>query len=200
MENVQPVFKAQIANYLGWGNKRTDYPDGGWSWNFMELRLGRYKARLTQHRDVVANRIKPGGLVETTDLEIIGVKRFAEGEVLTNDLCCLLSLASFSQVVPLNYSFEGHGRKLLNLNAEAMCFRPLIEIKCGTTSHTFIEKTWLLYRKLKRSRKLAEVIEMMTIAEPACSATGSEASTDIHHYGESERHLCKISKDTFREG
>ena len=165
MGNERAVFTAQVANYLGKGNKRTDYPDGGWSWNLIELRLGRYKACLTQHQDVIRNSIGAGGLVHTTDLEILGVKKFAEGMVLTNDLCRLLSLASFSQVVPLKYSFDGHGSKHLSQNAEAMYFRPLIDIRSGEKSHAYLEKTWTPYRKLKSSRKLAEVIEMLTIAE-----------------------------------
>lgn len=159
------VFTAQIANYLGHGNVRTDYPDGGWSWNVIDLKLGRYKARLTQQREVSTNKIKPVGLVYTTDLEISGIKKYVEGETAANDLCRLLALASFSQVVPLKYRFEGSGRNRLNLNDEAMYFRPLIDIKCGDTAQAFLEKTWIPFRKLKKSRKLAVVIEMLTIAE-----------------------------------
>lgn len=165
MQNGKSVFSAQIANYLGHGDTRTDFSDGRWSWNVIDLKLGRYKARLKQQRDVVANKVKPGGLIYTTDLEIHGIGKFAEGESVTNDLCRLLSLASFSQVVPMNYMFEGKGRALGYLKYEAMYFRPLINIKCGKTAHAYLEKTWTPYRKLKRVRKLAEVIEMLTTAE-----------------------------------
>lgn len=161
----QRVFTAQIANYLGNGSVITDYPDGSWSRNVIELKLGRYKASLTQQREVIANKIKPVGLVYTTDLEISGIKKYIEGETAANDLCRLLTLASFSQVVPLNYRFEGGGRNQLNLDSEAMSFRPLIDIKCGKTVTIFLEKTWAPFRRLKRNRKLTEVIDMLTIAE-----------------------------------
>ncbi|EEE35154.1 conserved hypothetical protein [Rhodobacteraceae bacterium KLH11] len=158
-------FNAQVANFLGHGNVRTDNPDESWSLNVLELKLGRYKVRLTQDREVVANKVKPKGLIYTTDLEILGVKKYTEGETATNDICRLLSLASFSQVTPLECSFDGYGRHLLNLTDQAMYFRPLINIKSGDETQAFLEKTWASFRKKKRSRKLSEVIEMLTIAE-----------------------------------
>ncbi len=158
------LFTSNIANYFGHGNTRTDYSDGGFSWNVLCLNLGKYKARVIQDRKVVTNKVKPKGMVYTTDVEIYGVKKYKEGESIVNDLCRLLSLASFSQVVPFCYTFSGEGRQI-NIYAEAMKFRPLIAINDGDTVHAYIEKTWTPYRKLKRIRKLAEVIEMLTIAE-----------------------------------
>ena len=158
------LFTAQVANYFGIGNTRTDYQDGGWSWNVLCLELGRYRLRVVQDREVVANKIKREGLIYTTDIEIAGVKKFEEGEHVVNDLCRLLSLASFSQVVPLQYFFSRCGKRL-NIPAQAMHFRPLIEIRNGNKTQAYLEKTWMSYRKNKRSRKLAEVIEMLTIAE-----------------------------------
>lgn len=128
------------------------------------LKLGRYNVRVIQDREVISNKIKPEGLIYTTDIEISNVKQYQEGERIVYDLCRLLSLASFSQVVPLSYSFSGRGKRL-NISAEAMYFRPLIDIKRGNASQVFLEKTWASYRKNKRRRKLAEVIEMLTIAE-----------------------------------
>lgn len=110
------------------------------SWNVLCLKLGKYQARVTQDRNVVANKVEPEGLVYTTDVEIAGVKKYGEGERIVNDLCRLLSLASFSQVVPLGHSFSGRGRRL-DISADAMYFRPLIEIKRGSKAQAYLEKT-----------------------------------------------------------
>lgn len=159
-----PTFTAKFSNYFGVGETRTDYDDGGWCWNIIESKLGRYRVRIIQNRDLISNKIKPQGMPYTTDIEVYGVKIYKEGERVVNDLSRLLSLASFSQVVPFEYSFEGYSRRP-NISAEAMYFRPLIDIKNGDSTRAYLEKTWTVYRKNKRGRKLAEVIEMLTVAE-----------------------------------
>jgi hypothetical protein len=98
------MFSAQIANYFGHGNTRTDYEGGGWSWNVLSCRLARYRVRIIQDRGILSHKLKPGGFVHTTRVEIDGVKRFSEGEAATNDICRLLAFAAMSQVVP----FECH--------------------------------------------------------------------------------------------
>jgi hypothetical protein len=158
------MFTAKVANYFGMGNERTVYPDGGWAWNVLVCKLGRYKVRIIQKRDIISNKIKAEGLVYTSDFEIIGVRNFVEGKNVTFDICCLLSLASLSQVVPFHYEFKEKGIRH-NVIAEAKFFRPLLTIKCGETIQKYLELTWPHYRKLKRKRKLAEVIEMINIAE-----------------------------------
>lgn len=99
------LFTAQVANYFGKGNTRTCYQNGGWSLNVLCLKLGRYRLRVVQDRKVIANKIKRKGSIYTTDIEVAGVKKFEEGVRVVNDLCRLLSLASFSQVAPFQYSF-----------------------------------------------------------------------------------------------
>ena len=158
------LFTAQVANYFGKGNTRTYYQDGGWSLNVLCLKLGKYQIRVVQDRSVISNKIKPEGSIHTTDIEVAGVEKFEDGVRVVNDLCRLLSFASFSQVTPFQYSFPGR-RIRFNISAQAMCFRPLIEIMDGNETQAYLEKTWMSYRKNKRSRKLAEVIDMLTITE-----------------------------------
>lgn len=46
-----------------------------------------------------------------------------------------------------------------------MHFRPLIEIHDGDAVKSYMEQVWTKYRKLKRARKLSEVINMLTTCE-----------------------------------
>ena len=158
------MFTAKVANYFGHGNERTDFPNGSWSWNVLSVNVSKYCIRIIQRPNVIANKTKAEGMIYTSDIEVFGVNRYREGERIVNDLCRILSLASFSQVVPFNYNYDGCGRTI-NISAEAMFFRPLINIKDGKKTQQYIEKVWVKYRKKKNSRKLAEVIEMLTIAE-----------------------------------
>jgi len=95
---------------------------------------------------------------------VSGVKSYSEGESIVKDICCLLSLASISQVVAYQYDFEGH-TKIISVRGEAMYFRPLLEIHDGKLIKSYLEQVWKNYRKLKRPRKLSEVIDMLTICE-----------------------------------
>ncbi|MCE8510504.1 hypothetical protein KBY28_18780 [Ruegeria pomeroyi] len=159
------LFYAELANYLGVGDLRSDDPDGGWSWNRHSLTLGRYRVALTQDRQIVAQRPRGGGLIPSTQLVISGVRSFAEGERVTDDLSRLLSLAAQSQVVPLSYRFGGYGRQPLHPMGQALYFRPLLPIRDGAVMRTYLETVWPRYRLLRRRRKLAEVIDMLLIAE-----------------------------------
>ena len=59
------MFIAQVANYFGYGNTRTDYEDGSWSRNVLSCRLTKYRVRIIQHREILSGRLKPGGFVHT---------------------------------------------------------------------------------------------------------------------------------------
>ncbi|NVK98585.1 hypothetical protein KQ247_10715 [Ruegeria pomeroyi] len=136
------TFHAELANYLGVGDLRSDYPDGGWSWNRHRLTLGRYRVELTQDRQIVAQRPRGGGLIPSTQLAISGVRSFAEGERVSDDLCRLLSLAAQSQVVPLSYRFGGRGRQPLHPMGQAIYLRPLLPIRDGAAMRTYLETVW----------------------------------------------------------
>lgn len=158
------MFTAKVANYFGIGNETTEFSDGSWSWNVLSIKVSKYRIRVIQRTDIIANKVKAEGMIYTSDIEISGVSRYEEGERIVNDLCRILSLASFSQVVPFNYSYAGCSRTM-NISADSMYFRPLIQIKDGEETQQYIEKIWAKYRVTKKSRKLAEIIDMLTIAE-----------------------------------
>jgi hypothetical protein len=158
------MFTAQIANYFGHGNTRTDYEDGGWSRNVLSCRLGRYQVRVIQDRDILSHKLKPGGFVHTSQIEVNGVRQFLEGEAVVNDVCRLLAFAAMSQVVPFEYHMEGRKRRM-SVTGQPWWHRPVINIKNGDLTAVYLEKVWSTYRLQKRRRKLGEVIEMLTIAE-----------------------------------
>lgn len=159
------MFTAKIANYFGSGNETTDLPGGGWTRNVLSCKLGRYRVRIIQQSEVISNKIKAEGFVYTTDLEIFGVRNFIEGKNISYDLCSLLPIASSSQVVPFQFSFQNEGNRPTVVGQEAKFFRPLLNIKRGTIIKDFLESTWPQFRKNKRKRKLREVIELLTVAE-----------------------------------
>jgi len=158
------MFKAQVANYFGHGNSPTINANGSLSKNIILLKLGRYRVRIKQKTEVISNKLRPNGFIHTSEIEIEQIKNFATGERIVNDLCQLLSLVSMSQVRPINYEFNNI-KKSINVSGQSMSYRPLITIMDGEVVKSFIEQVWPQYRKLKRSRKLFEVIEMMTVAE-----------------------------------
>lgn len=159
------MFTAQVANYFGIGNSRTEYGNGTWSLNVIKCKLGRYRVRIVQNRDVISNHIQPKGFIHTTQIEIAGVKKFSEGENIANDICRLLSFASMSQVVPFAFSFMGNERTDQQVRGESLSFRPVLSIRDGNLVASFLQQVWLEYRKKRNTRKLAEIIDMLTVAE-----------------------------------
>ena len=158
------MFIASLVNYFGLGCERKICSDGSWSLSFIPCKLGRYRVLIEQDEDVISNKLKPEGMVHTTILKVSGVKSYSEGKKVVSDICSLLSLASMSQVRPYHFKFKNNEERI-SIVGETMFFRPLIEILDGSAVKSFLESTWSTYRKLKRSRKLGEVIEMLTVCE-----------------------------------
>ncbi|MCF8138345.1 MAG: hypothetical protein K9K63_13655 [Desulfotignum sp.] len=137
------MFTAKVVNYFGLGNEKTDYSDGSWARNIIPCKLNRYKVKIIQHRDIISNKTKAEGLVYTSDFEITGIRTFVEGKNVTFDICCLLSLASLSQVVPFQYEFNEKGFRH-SVIAESNISRPLLNIKQGE----IIQKLYLFSSKI----------------------------------------------------
>lgn len=158
------MFIASLVNYFGLGSERKHNPDGSWCLSLIKLRLGKHDVVLEQDESVISMRDRPKGMMHTTILKISGVKTYTEGEKVVHDICLLLSLASMSQVRAYHYEFEDKIRNV-SVVGEAMHFRPLIETNNGENIKKFLELSWPTYRKLKRRRKLAEVVDMLTTCE-----------------------------------
>jgi hypothetical protein len=87
--------------------------------------------------------------------------RVAEG--ITTDLCHLLSFATMSEVRPFVFSYEHHWRRWSSDGIISQ-FRPPIEPD-GEAIRKYVERTWKAYRRLKRIRKLPELIHYLTLAD-----------------------------------
>lgn len=158
------TFRAQIANYFGHGNITSTTAKGYITRNILLLKLGRYHIKIIQNPNILLNKLKPNGFIYTTDVEVNKVKSFSEGKRIIGDLCYLLSLASMSQVRPFSYEYNGES-KSYSVSGQSMFFRPLFDIHQAETIISFLEQVWPKYRKIKKSRKLAEVIDMLVVAE-----------------------------------
>jgi hypothetical protein len=164
-----PDLRVKIYNNPILGEEFSDYgaAPGQRLRNHIRLKLSRFRIDLYQ----LPSAFRPFGelhgmLVHTTDIFVRNVpttrERAAVGVV--NDLCWLLSLATVSQVRPFSYTFD---RKMWaqNTTGVTMRFRPAIETQDGAVVRRFIEGTWTNFRKLKRGRKLREVIDYIATAE-----------------------------------
>lgn len=158
------MFIAKVANYFGHGGEKKHCGNGSWYLGTISMKLGKHRVVLEQDKSVVTNKMDYKGTIHTSVISVSGVKSYSEGESIVRDICCLLSLASTSQVVAYQYDFEGH-TKIISVRGEAMYFRPLLEIHDGKLIKSYLEQVWKNYRKLKRPRKLAEVIDMLTTCE-----------------------------------
>ncbi len=158
------MFIAHLVNYFGLGVERNHEPDGSWYLTIINLKLGKYRVSLEQDKVVIDNKDRTSGMKHTTVLRVEGVKTYSEGEKVVYDICSLLSLASMSQVRAYHFEFKEINRTVAVVG-EAMNFRPLIEVRNGDTVKLYLESVWPTYRKLKRTRKLPEVIDMLTSCE-----------------------------------
>lgn len=158
------MFKAKITNYFGRGSEAKYNQDGSWSLCLSKMKLGKYRVELEQEPSILENSEPTKGFVETTTISVQGVKSFSEGQSVILDICCLLSLASMSQVRPYYFEF-GSSARTVSTVGQAIRYRPLLEIQDGSVVKSYLEKVWPTYRKLKRSRKLREVIDMLTTCQ-----------------------------------
>ncbi|MGH8436685.1 MAG: hypothetical protein ACRERX_19965 [Pseudomonas sp.] len=106
-----------------------------------------------------------GAFVPTSKVFVRNVSPASVEKAMTvvTDLCWLLRLASMSAVVPYEREYAGHIRRW-SVAAEFRDFRPPIDIHDGRAVETFIEQTWLRYRRYKRPRQLEAVIDYLVYA------------------------------------
>ncbi len=158
------MFVAKLSNYFGLGIERKYFNDNSFTLSLISCRLGKYRVLIDQHVINVSSEDMKSKIFHTTTLKIQGIKSFSEGKSVTEDICSLLSFASMSQVVAYEFEFK-QSIKRISVIAQALLFRPVIDTNDGQLIKSFLESTWVNYRKLKRRRKLNEVIHMLTTCE-----------------------------------
>lgn len=157
-----------VANCFMIGEEITRRADGSWSRNRVTFNLGRARVELVQNQEgmgSLANTYR-GAFIHTTNLLVHDVTRESKkaAEQVANDLCVLLSFVTMSQVHPFWYQLgaEGHGNPPKGI---AMHFRPVFTLSDASVIKEFLEQAWRQFRRLKRARRLPEIIEYLTTTE-----------------------------------
>jgi hypothetical protein len=163
-----PDLRVYIANCPVGGEAVTRLPKGGWKRDRIDLYLGGFPVILRQTDCGMPGRHREaeGHTVHTTTLEFgdISTNKRKRAERIADDLAWLLSAATMSPVRPFSYQF-GRGSRTHTITNRTSIFRPLIEIANGKAVRVFVQSTWPNFRRLKRARKLAAVIDYLVIAE-----------------------------------
>lgn len=166
-----PNYTAFLSNFIGGGESFTQTPGGGRVRNRIDLRLSRKQVTLLQQPQVVTQPTSEftGRFVHTTDVIVHDVpqQQVPSAHRIAADIASLLSLASMSKVTAFGHEYpSGSGQSSLQANyGYAMYFRPAIETRDGAVTRRFLESTWTQFRRLKRRRKLPELLEYIAISE-----------------------------------
>lgn len=159
------TLTVSVANCVIGGERTTNY-DNGWLRNLIQLQLGNHEVEIVQQP--TAFRADSSSLKDhfnfTTQLFIHGVRELRAARVVADDISALLSLATMSQVRPFAYEYNGD-RSTHTTTGITVIYRPTIEVQDGRQVRHYLESTWISYRKLKRRRKLAAVIDYLVTAD-----------------------------------
>lgn len=161
---MHKLLTATLTNCYFYGNRRTDFADGGWAFDHLIARLGKYTVKLHQRSDCSSRKKHfTGKSVDTTDVIFSPVASFEEGKRLAEDLAYLLRLATMSpvEVARCQYGKSGNRAQLFGLTASrtATLLPP-----DGDSIQVYLENAWPVYRRLKRQRKLPAMIEYLEFA------------------------------------
>jgi hypothetical protein len=153
------------------GDEVTSHPDGSWIRDLVKFRCDGTEFRFRQRRDVALQKLEPlkGTFCETTTVEVDGVAPDHLQRVLRalDTVCWLLSFAGLSRVMCYGYDFPTGSKTGLRKTVvgTADFFRPPINIQDGAAVKEFVERTYLVFRKVNRQRKLTVVIDYLVQAE-----------------------------------
>ena len=164
-------LRAHVCNCLVKGESVTDREDGSFIRDHIQFSLDGITYDLYQKKEVIfesASNFK-NCWNHTTDIIARAIDEDDVDGVKTKivDICNLLSFVCGSRVWPFEYEFPdgpmmGSHSSMLGTTES---FRPVLEIVDGKAVRVFIEKTWFQYQKLKRKRKLPEIIDYLVKAE-----------------------------------
>lgn len=160
---------AQVANFSATGQKASQHliaPDKDWVRNHIPFILSGWNVDVFQLPSAFAKaKDLRGKWVHTTTVYVRDVPQDMqrEAERIVIDLCHLLSFASMSEVRPFAFELAGHRRRWAS-EGRISDWRPPIEPR-GDSLAALVHKVWPRYRKLKRSRKLPELIHYLTLTD-----------------------------------
>ena len=159
---------AYVANCLIAGDEITHHPDGSWIRDVVSFKCNKWEFKFRQHPNVVRSDIEPrkGSFCETSTVEVEGVNPNQVDKVLEilEDICWLLTFAGQSKVLCYGHKFETT-KHFKSVSGSAYYFRPPIEIRDGAVIKSFIEKTYPVFHKLNKRRKLSVIFDYLLEAD-----------------------------------
>lgn len=166
-----PDFRGLIANCLIGGDEVTPLKEGGSVRNRVTFQLQEFTLELIQHPDIIlgSNADLQGRSIHTTDILVRNIRQsqIPRLESVITDLSWLLSLASLSEVQYFGYEYPdgtGYGRRIA-VDGKANCFIPIIHISDGRSVKEFVHMIYPTFKKIKKSRKLPEMIHYLVEGE-----------------------------------
>jgi hypothetical protein len=155
------VFRANIANLIGWGEHVTKRRDGGWSRDKYRWDLEGHIVTIKQRKSVLnpdTNKLR-GRWVDSSLVTITKINSLDEGISFTEDLCWLLTFATQSSVTAYDFHL-GRQRRSRSSRGTFNGWREPFHSGIGSLSD-FIVQVWPTYRRLKTTRPLASFIHMI---------------------------------------
>ena len=154
-------FIARIANCPLIGEKMTHFRDGSWSRNVIDLRLGRARAQLVEDPAVMRKHTEHKGKnLHTTDFVItdLAAARRAWAVEAAIDVGWLLAFAGMAPIAVYEWVHGSHGESFGQTMGKIHYSHPVVSFSDGAAVRHLLESCWANYRRLRRPRKLRQVI------------------------------------------
>jgi hypothetical protein len=173
------MFKAKLANLVGYGEERTTQRDGSWAVDKYQFKLGDHVVTIKQHKSVwhLGKPEARGRLVPSSSVSVTKIGSLEEGTKLVQDLCRLLSFATHSQVV--GYEFElGLEKRWPGATGTYNAWRPPFGNGVGIISD-FVEQAWPQYQKYKETRAISALIHMIVRSDTAGTVLETQITSSV---------------------
>jgi hypothetical protein len=164
-------YCAFLSNCLAIGEPSSKKSDGGGTWDKIEWKLSNYEVVLQQNEKIITqpldqlrNRWVASSRVIIKDVPI---QRLGVAENIARDLASMLSFAGMSQVQAYGneYPMGSGNQTFYPTGGIARSFRPTFDVRNDNILRIFVDQCWKSYRKLKRTRKLHIVFEILIASE-----------------------------------
>lgn len=165
-----PNLRVYVANCLMGGDTVTRT---GTSWvrNLVEFSCGGKTIVFTQRDNIAKGSVSGfvGQFCETSEVLVRDVAAAELQKVLTvlDRLCWLLSFAGLSRVMWYGYDYPSDSKLGYRRSVTGMAnyFRPVLDVRNGTSVKEFVRQVFAAYAKLEKRRRLNSVIDYLVLAE-----------------------------------
>jgi len=165
MAHNNPIFCARVANLIGYGDHLSESDNGRRVLNEFKLSLGGHVVTIKQQPVALLTLSGLWGKpADTSVIEVEGIRSLAEGKILVEDLCWLLSFATHSQVVPYYFCFLDVANRI-PVPVGPNNWRPPFLSNGDGEIVNFISQVWARYRDLKEARGLNALFHMVVSSD-----------------------------------